>query len=70
MVVMRLLQSMISVYAGNFEEQLGHDINMTDAPAEGFKMAVLAIATTPILLLYPFLQKYFMKGILIGAVKG
>ena len=70
MVIMRLLQSMIEVYGGDFEEQLGHNVNMTDAPAEGFKMAVLAIATTPILLLYPFLQKYFAKGILIGAVKG
>ena len=43
---------------------------MSDAPSEGFKMAALFIATVPVLCLYPFLQKHFAKGILIGAVKG
>ncbi|MER5184118.1 carbohydrate ABC transporter permease [Streptomyces sp. NPDC002896] len=33
------------------------------------QMAVLVIATVPILLLYPFLQKYFTKGVLTGAIK-
>ncbi|GIH80092.1 carbohydrate ABC transporter permease [Planobispora longispora] len=38
-------------------------------PAEGLKFAVIVIATLPILLFYPFLQKYFAKGVLIGSVK-
>jgi ABC-type glycerol-3-phosphate transport system permease component len=33
-------------------------------------MAVLIIALVPILLAYPFLQKYFTKGVLTGAIKG
>jgi putative aldouronate transport system permease protein len=33
------------------------------------QMAVLVIATVPILLVYPFLQKYFTKGVLTGAIK-
>ena len=70
MVVMRLLQSMIEVYSGDFAEQLGRSVDMSDAPSEGFKMAALFIATVPILFLYPFLQKHFAKGIIIGAVKG
>ena len=70
MVVMRLLQSMISVYTGDFGEQLGQNVDMSEAPPEGFRMAALFIATVPILFLYPFLQKHFAKGILIGAVKG
>lgn len=37
--------------------------------AEAVKYAVIVVATLPILCLYPFLQKYFVKGVLVGAVK-
>jgi ABC-type glycerol-3-phosphate transport system permease component len=40
------------------------------APVESIKMAVVVIATAPILLVYPFLQRYFTKGMLTGAIKG
>ena len=40
------------------------------ALSETLKHAVSMIATIPILCLYPFLQKYFVKGVMIGAVKG
>ncbi len=39
-------------------------------PAETVKLAMTCVATGPILLLYPFVQRYFVKGIMIGAVKG
>lgn len=42
--------------------------SMLSSP-EGIKMAVIVIATVPIMLVYPFLQKYFIKGMLIGSVK-
>lgn len=38
--------------------------------AETIKYAVIVISTLPILCVYPFLQKYFVKGVMIGAVKG
>lgn len=38
--------------------------------SEGIKMAMLIVSTVPILCVYPFLQKYFVKGIMLGAVKG
>ncbi len=39
-------------------------------PAETIKLAMTCVVTGPILLLYPFVQRYFVKGITIGAVKG
>lgn len=39
-------------------------------PSEGLKLAMTVIATGPIVLLYPLVQKYFVKGLTIGAVKG
>ena len=41
-----------------------------NAYAETIKYAVIVITTVPILCIYPLLQKYFTKGVLIGAVKG
>lgn len=43
---------------------------LASVPGDGVKMALVVITTGPIILLYPFLQKYFMKGIMVGAVKG
>ena len=43
---------------------------MATIPGDGVKMALVIITTGPILLLYPFLQRYFVKGIMVGAVKG
>jgi putative aldouronate transport system permease protein len=39
-------------------------------PSEGVKMAVAIVTTGPIILAYPFIQRYFIKGITLGAVKG
>ena len=38
--------------------------------AETIKYALIVVGTLPILVSYPFLQKYFVKGVMIGAVKG
>lgn len=39
-------------------------------PSQSIQMAVVVLATVPILLVYPFLQRYFTRGVLTGAVKG
>lgn len=39
-------------------------------PTESLKMAVAIVVTGPIIFLYPFMQRYFVKGLTIGAVKG
>jgi len=38
--------------------------------AQTIKYATIMVATVPILLIYPFIQKYFVKGVMIGALKG
>ena len=39
-------------------------------PAGTIKMAAVVVSTLPILAVYPFVQKYFEKGVMLGAVKG
>jgi ABC-type glycerol-3-phosphate transport system permease component len=39
-------------------------------PARTLQMAIVVVATVPILIVYPFLQKYFTRGVLTGAIKG
>lgn len=54
------------------QNQINQDVQ-TDSEtfvSEGIRAASLMVATMPILLVYPWLQKYFVKGMTIGAVKG
>lgn len=46
------------------------DPNRPPPPPATIEMAVVVVATLPILLVYPFLQKYFTRGVLTGAIKG
>lgn len=54
-------------------EQMGtNEVGMGDKikMAEGIKYSVIVISSVPVLVLYPFVQKHFVKGVMIGAVKG
>jgi len=46
------------------------DPELIEPPAKTIKMGVIVIGTLPILLVYPFLQKHFAKGIMLGSIKG
>ena len=48
----------------------GQYVSLADIPQETVKMANAVLATGPIVMLYPFIQKYFISGITVGAVKG
>jgi ABC-type glycerol-3-phosphate transport system permease component len=37
---------------------------------ELMKYALIVVASVPVLMLYPFVQKYFVRGIMLGAIKG
>ena len=53
-------------------KQMAQNTSMTtaDLPTESVKLAMAVVATGPVLLFYPFVQKYFVTGITVGAVKG
>lgn len=48
----------------------GDSANINQVPVETLRYATLVVAVIPIMCVYPFLQKYFVKGITLGAVKG
>ena len=52
------------------QEMSGGAISDQEMIGEGIKYATMVVATVPILCLYPFLQKHFVKGVMIGAIKG
>ncbi|WP_244870558.1 carbohydrate ABC transporter permease [Catellatospora sp. IY07-71] len=66
------LQLVLRTYVVN-QTQLGIDQLGGGAalpPQEAVQMAILVLSIVPILLVYPFVQRHFSKGVLIGAVKG
>lgn len=48
----------------------GLNIDTSQLPSTGIKMAIAVMGILPVMVVYPFLQKYLVKGITIGAVKG
>ena len=56
----------------NSANEVADDLNSTrgERIAETVQYAIIMVATIPILCVYPFIQKYFEKGIMLGAVKG
>ncbi|WP_017813786.1 MULTISPECIES: carbohydrate ABC transporter permease [Paenibacillus] len=62
-----LLRQIVIVSSGMQAEGSSVDVI---PPAQTIKMAVIVVATVPMLIAYPFVQKHFTKGALLGAVKG
>ena len=52
------------------EGSISVDIGAQEMPAETLKYALCVIAAGPMLVVFPFFQKYFSQGLTIGAVKG
>ncbi|MDL2231990.1 carbohydrate ABC transporter permease [Ruminococcaceae bacterium OttesenSCG-928-L11] len=53
-----------------FDESMMEELLRRERYAELIKYGVIVVASLPILCVYPFVQKYFEKGVMIGAVKG
>jgi putative aldouronate transport system permease protein len=54
----------------NDSEQILQSATMMVQSIEGIKMASIMVATLPILFVYPFIQKHFVKGAMLGSIKG
>ncbi|TWD93739.1 carbohydrate ABC transporter membrane protein 2 (CUT1 family) [Neobacillus bataviensis] len=65
-----LLQQIIILSQGNLADTASQGASYVEPPAQSLKLAVVVVATLPILIVYPFLQKHFAKGMLLGSVKG
>ena len=70
------LQMMLRIIVSNIEfvrSQINNSAELqriiNDIPSEGVRMAVSIVTIGPVILFYPFVQKYFVKGIMVGAVK-
>ena len=63
-----LLQNML--LSANNAALDAYDVSAAPPPSEMLKMAAVIVATVPIVLVYPFLQKHFAKGAMVGSIKG
>lgn len=66
---MKILDNASAQSTGNVSNSAMEQLNAGKTTPESIKMAITIIATVPILLVYPFLQKYFVSGLTLGAVK-
>lgn len=66
-VMLRQIVLLSQAAAGDLNSM---DPNFVQPPDQSIKMAVIVVGTVPILCVYPFLQKHFAKGVLLGSVKG
>ena len=65
-----LLRELIILSNGTAGDMNNLDPEFVQPPEQSVKMAVIVVSTVPIMCVYPFLQKYFVKGVMVGALKG
>lgn len=64
-----LMKVLLSTQTGSNYRDPNSQLSLSSVSPESIKMAITIVVTVPILLVYPFLQKYFVKGMTLGAVK-
>ena len=68
-----MLQKILSEATASSQVKVGQETalgSMTSYTSQSLQMAFVMILTMPIVIIYPFLQKYYVKGVMVGSVKG
>jgi putative aldouronate transport system permease protein len=65
-----ILRQIVILASGLSADSSSFDDGYAAPPEQTIKMAVIVVATIPVLIVYPFLQKHFAKGALLGSIKG
>lgn len=67
-----VLRSILLESASFAEEGISQGFNALDAALSfvGIQYAIIVLSSLPVMIMYPFMQKYFVQGVMIGAVKG
>lgn len=69
MPIQVILQQMVILAYGGVGESTG-EVDIDRIPSNAIQMATLTVSTLPILMVYPFFQRHFVKGVLMGSLKG
>ena len=68
MLLMKIMNNIQALRSNSTAALLG--TGSVDLPGTAIRMAMAVIGILPILLVYPFIQKYLVRGVVVGAVKG
>ena len=66
----RLMQNIEYLKSGSAISNIAGNIDTSQMPSTSIRMAIAVVAVLPIIISFPFIQKYFIKGVVVGAVKG
>jgi putative aldouronate transport system permease protein len=70
MPIQVVLRRMIEAANVSSELEAANPVQIQELPPATIKMAAIVVAIAPIIMIYPFLQKHFIKGFLLGSIKG
>ncbi len=66
----RLMQNIEYLKSGSAIANIAGNVDTSSMPSTSIRMAIAVVAVLPIIIIFPFIQKYFIKGVVVGAVKG
>ena len=69
-LLMKIMRNIEFMQSAEGQQLTGTISVQTEVPSQALRMAMAVLTTGPILIVFPFFQKYFTKGLTVGSVKG